>query len=149
MTKFTAVKTYEAFNLIARAREPLLLVGRGIRIANAMDELEAFIHATGLRCVTTYLGKDCGCSTFGVIGIKGNEYANGLLKECDTLLVLGASLPIAQIGYEPEFFFQRKVIVVNIEEPNKLCKPILFIQDDVRKFFYEYQQLLRTPEWEP
>jgi acetolactate synthase-1/2/3 large subunit len=149
MTKFTAVKTYEAFNLIARSRQPLVLVGRGVRIANAMEELEAFLDATNLSCVTTYLGKDCGCSTFGVIGIKGTELANNLLKECDTLLVLGASLPIAQIGYEPEFFFQRKVIIVNIEEPNKFCKPVLFIQADCREFFYEYHQLLRSPTFEP
>ena len=148
MTKFVAVKTFEAYRLITHARKPLVLAGRGIRIANAMQELEAFLEMNHLCVVTTYLGKDCTTSSFGVIGIKGREEANQMLKESDVLLVLGASLPIAQMGYEPEFFFQRQVIIVNIEPPNKLTKPMLFIQADVKEFFYEFGQFLRVPQLE-
>ena len=147
--KFTAAKTYEAWSLIARAQSPLVVVGRGVRIANAMEELSAFLKQAKLPVATTYLGKDCTCDSLGVIGIKGNKEANEKLFSSDVVLVLGASLPVAQIGYDPKKFFDRKVIIVNIETPNKLCKPTLFIQADVREFFYEFGQILRVPQFEP
>lgn len=148
MTKFVAVKTFEAYRLISHARNPLGIAGRGVRIANAMDELSAFIHQTGMRFVTSYLGKDCLESSFGVIGIKGAESANEYLKKADVVLALGTSLPIAQVGYEPDLFYQRQVIIVNIEPPNKFAKPILFIEADLKEFLYEYNQFLRSPQLE-
>jgi acetolactate synthase-1/2/3 large subunit len=148
MMKFVAAKTFEAWGMISRAKSPLALIGRGVRIANAIEELDAFITRTKLPVVTTYLGKDCYLKSRGVIGIKGCEEANYLLGKSDVLLVIGASLPIAQMGYEHEKFFERKVIIVNIEPPNKLTTPALFIQADCKEFFYEHNQILRTPQLE-
>ena len=149
MMKFVAAKTFEAWRMITRAKNPLVLVGRGVRISNAFEELNSFIKQTKLPVVTTYLGKDCYLKSHGVIGIKGLESANKLLSESDVLLVIGASLPIAQMGYEYEKFFKRKVIIVNIEKPNVLTKPALFIHADCKEFFYEHTQILRTPKLEP
>ncbi len=143
------LKIYEAWKMVSNANKPLILVGKGIRISNTLDELKSFVNETGISVVNTFLGKDCFIDSVGTIGIKGNETANKLLFNSDVLLVLGASLPIAQIGYTHQNFSARKLIVVNIEKPNCFIKPTLFIQVGLKEFFYEYNKFLQRIEFEP
>jgi thiamine pyrophosphate-dependent acetolactate synthase large subunit-like protein len=98
----------------------LLLVGNGCRKYNSL--LQKFIKKHKPIIVTTFLAKDLCPTSIGCIGIKGNPEANDTLYSSPKVLVLGASLNIAQIGWNAERFNDRDITVVNIEEPNKLVR---------------------------
>lgn len=116
----------------------LIIAGRGIRIANAVDRFVEFAKYTYLPIVTTILGKDLLDDSLskGTIGIRGT--ANHLVDKATNLIIIGASLPIAQIGYDYKKFNKKNIVVVNVEKPNSLvrCK---FIKKDAYEFLLNWE----------
>ena len=112
----------------------LIIAGRGVRIANGVEELIALSHKTNIPIATTFLGKDLLENSVGTIGIKGNPEAKELLEKAEIVLAIGCSLPIAQMGYDYERFNARNVIVVNIEPPHEKVKYYKYIQMDAKEF---------------
>lgn len=98
----------------------LIIAGRGIRLAGAIEELR--YYSLTRRVVTTLLGRDCLESNWsiGTIGIKGT--ANEILDSFDEIYFVGCSMPIAQLGYDLEIWKTRKIFSVNIEPPNGIIR---------------------------
>jgi thiamine pyrophosphate-dependent acetolactate synthase large subunit-like protein len=118
----------------------LIIAGRGVRIANAIPELIKLSHRK--MVVTTILGKDLLDSMFsrGTIGIKGT--ANHMIEWADKITVIGASLPVAQIGYDLNDSFRNKqVTIVNVEKPNNLIKA-KFIKMDAKQYLTKWLKQL-------
>ena len=106
---------------IEKSERPLILVGGGIRLANAGDELIKFVEATQIPVVATLMGLDAvaglGELSLGFIGSYGNRWANEALKDADLLIVLGSRLDIRQTGSSVEQFKAEKVIIrVDIDD---------------------------------
>jgi acetolactate synthase-1/2/3 large subunit len=131
-----------AVRLIEEAKRPVILAGQGIRIAGAIPELLAFADTYQIPIVTTFLGVDIIASNHpryvGRIGIKGTRAGNLALQNSDLLLIIGTSLPIAEMGYDcTEFAREAKKIAVNIESASYQRDSIsldLFIQGDAKVF---------------
>lgn len=86
--------------------KPILLVGNGVRTANAVDLLRDFARKTNIPVLTTMIGVDIAQDDLhiGFIGTHGNRVANMILNECDLIISIGARLGIRQAGRDPKNF---------------------------------------------
>ena len=100
---------------IQNSRKPLILVGGGVVLDRATDELESFVKETQIPVVATLMGIDSAAKieslNLGFIGSYGNRWANDALKNSDLLIVLGCRLDPRQTGASIEEFKKDKIIV--------------------------------------
>ncbi|BCW53635.1 acetolactate synthase I/II/III large subunit [Arthrobacter sp. StoSoilB19] len=80
--------------LLAGARRPLILAGRGAHLAGAREELRELADRLGALTAGTALALNLlnGEGYLGVAGGFGTDTAAGLMGEADVVLVAGASL---------------------------------------------------------
>ena len=81
--------------LLAGARRPFLLAGRGAWLADAGDALGRLADATGAVTASTTLARGLfpdGRYDLGVTGGFGQEHAMALVRRADVAVVFGASL---------------------------------------------------------
>jgi len=121
---------------------PLLLAGQGVRISGAVESLLKFVERYRIPVVTTYLGVDLIDSRHplyvGRIGIKGDRAGNFAMQNSDLLIIIGTSLPVAEVGYEyAQFARGARVVVVDIDESSHKKKTITIdqlITGDAKEF---------------
>ena len=109
----------EVFSLVNSAiknsRKPLILVGGGVVLDHATNELESFVENTQIPVVATLMGIDSAAKinilNLGFIGSYGNRWANDALKDSDLLIVLGCRLDPRQTGASIEEFKKNKIII--------------------------------------
>ncbi len=129
---------------IENARRPILLVGRGVRVANARNSLNRFIEKTHIPVVTSLLGVDLidfdSQNRVGFIGSYGNRWANIALGSADLILAVGSRLDIRQTGADTEFFKSKKIyqVDVNRDEFNFRLKNTVGIWADAKAFFEDF-----------
>lgn len=123
------------------SKKPLVLVGRGIRTAFAIELFIEFIEKYNLPVVTTLLGLDVipynHPNRIGFIGAYGNRWANYALSNCDVLIVLGSRLDIRQTGADVKSFQNnKKIFHVDIEkaELNNRLKNCCILESDLKEF---------------
>ena len=100
-------------------KKPVLLVGNGVRNANASQLVYKFAKKTNIPVVTTMNAVDLAQDGigFGFIGTYGNRIANMMISECDLLISIGARLGLRQIGNKKELFAPKaKLIRVDIDQ---------------------------------
>ena len=135
---------------IKSASRPVILAGQGIRISGAIDRLLKFASKYKIPIITSFLGVDIIDSNYpqyvGRIGIKGDRAGNLAMQNADLLIVVGSSLPVAEIGYEYcQFAREAKIVVVDIDissHKKNTVKINLLIQGDAKKFIEKITQLL-------
>lgn len=93
--------------------KPVLLVGNGVRSADAVDLVYEFADKTNIPVLTTLNGVDIAQDNIhiGFIGTHGNRVANMILDECDFLISVGARLGIRQVGRNPIRFASKADLV--------------------------------------
>ena len=86
--------------------KPILLVGNGVRTADAVGLVHEFAQKTNIPILTTMNGVDLaqGDLHIGFIGTHGNRVANMILNHCDLIISVGARLGIRQVGRDPHNF---------------------------------------------
>jgi acetolactate synthase-1/2/3 large subunit len=138
---FDDVRVKQIVQVIRSSSRPVVLVGGGVRLSKAQDELLKFIHKTGIPVVTSLLGLDAFShndqSFVGMIGSYGNRYANLAIANSDLILALGTRLDTRQTGTKPETFARvAKIVHVDIDpyELNNKVKADFSINSDVKKF---------------
>ena len=104
----------EAQLLLANAKQPVLYVGGGVGMANAVDELRDFAQKTAMPMVTTLKGigtLDPDHQQFlGMLGMHGTKAANVAVQQSDLLLVVGARFDDRVTGKLDAFAVNAKVI---------------------------------------
>ena len=72
----------------AKYKKPILLVGSGVRMANALDLVHSFVRRTNIPLLTTMNAVDLAPEEFhiGFIGTHGNRIANMIINECDLII---------------------------------------------------------------
>ncbi len=99
---------------LRRAERPLILVGGGVRSAQAVDLLRSFVDAAHTPVVNSLMGVDVlpydHPLRVGLIGSYGNRWANLAIGRADFLVVLGSRLDIRQTGADTEAFRQGRTI---------------------------------------
>lgn len=127
--------------MIKASTRPIILIGGGIRIANASNELEELTEITGIPVVTTLMGIDAidhyNKYHIGFIGAYGNRYSNFAVANSDLLIVLGSRLTSRQTSTMTNSFARNaKIVHVEIDETelNRKIKEDLSIRCDLKLF---------------
>lgn len=139
-------------NELRTAKKPLLLLGRGIRVAEVTKEIKKLIDDLNIPVVLSLNGIDIipynNPNRVGFIGSYGNRWANYALGVCDLLLVLGSRLDLRQTGSDISTFSKgKKVFHIDIEkgELNNRIPAFATLHADLRQFF----QILALEEISP
>jgi acetolactate synthase-1/2/3 large subunit len=113
--------------LLGKAKRPLIVAGQGVRISKSIKEFGLLTKKLRVPVVLARLGVDLlpysNEFNMGLGGIRGNKFANSLMKSSDFVLVLGARLSVPFVGQKLDAFGSgAKIAVVDIEEA-ELKKP--------------------------
>lgn len=115
----------EAAQLINAARRPFALVGQGVELGNAQEELLAFLEKADIPCGATLLGlSDIPTGhrlNKGMLGMHGNLGPNVKTNECDVLIAIGMRFDDRVTGNLETYARQAKIIHLDIDpaEVNK------------------------------
>lgn len=121
-------KVKEAAELIDAAKKPLLLFGQGVIIANAEDELKAFIEKTGIPAAWTLLGLSALPTdhplNVGMLGMHGNYGPNIKTNEADLIIAVGMRFDDRVTGKVSSYATNAKIIHMEVDpaEINKIVK---------------------------
>lgn len=111
-------KTAQALSLLRFAKRPLILIGGGVRLADAEDELERFVNKTALPTVKTLMGFDIRTTTeIGFSGNYGGFAANLAVQSADVILALGTRFAKRQVGKDiKQYAPNAQIIHVDIDD---------------------------------
>lgn len=123
-------------------KRPILLVGNGVRTANAADILHDYARKTNIPILTTMNGVDLaqGDLHIGFIGTHGNRVANMILNECDLIISIGARLGIRQVGRIPKNFAPKADLIRCDIDEYELSRDI---KKDEEKFHSDARDFIR------
>lgn len=122
--------------------KPILLVGNGVRTADAADMIVEFAHKTNIPVLTTMNGVDLAQDDIhiGFIGTHGNRIANMILNECDLIVSVGARLGIRQVGRYTENFAPKADLVRADIDEFELSRNI---KENEKKFHTDARDFMR------
>lgn len=117
-----------AADLINQAKKPLALVGQGVILGNAEEELKVFLKKGNIPAAWTLLGSSAMPTDFelnkGFLGMHGNVAPNMKTNECDVLIAIGMRFDDRVTGDLARYAKQAKIIHLDIDfaEINKNVK---------------------------
>lgn len=128
----------EAAQLINLSSKPMILVGQGVILGNAENELREFVEKSGIPAASTLLGLSALPSdhplNVGMLGMHGNYGPNIKNRDCDLLIAVGMRFDDRVTSDPAQFGINAKVIHLEIDpaEINKVIYADVAIQGDVK-----------------
>lgn len=117
----------KAADLINSARKPMALVGHGVEIAGAQEELRTFLEKADIPAGKTLLGLSALPTDHpldvGMVGMHGNYAPNVKQQECDVLIAIGMRFSDRVTGRLDRYAKQAKVIHLDID-PSEIDKNV-------------------------
>lgn len=108
-----------AAELINYAKKPLALVGQGVELGNAQEELKAFLEKANIPAGRTMLGLSALASNHplnvGMLGMHGNLAPNLKQQEADVIIAIGMRFSDRVTGNLKTYLKQAKVIHLDID----------------------------------
>lgn len=132
-------KVEEAAKLINEAKKPFLLVGHGVLLSDAQQELIALSEKAGIPMASTLLGLSAVPNNHplyvGFLGMHGNYGPNIKTNECDVLIAVGMRFDDRVTGDLKKYATQAKVIHIEIDpsEIDKNVKTTVAINADAKQ----------------
>ena len=109
----------QAADLINAAKKPLALVGQGVELGNAHEELKAFLEKANIPAGRTMLGLSALASNHplnvGMLGMHGNYAPNLKQQEADVVIAIGMRFSDRVTGNLSTYLKQAKVIHLDID----------------------------------
>ena len=142
----------EAAELINNAKKPLALVGQGVELGNAQEELKAFLEKADIPAGRTMLGLSALPSNHplnvGMLGMHGNYAVNLKEQECDVLIAIGMRFSDRVTGNTKTYAKQAKIIHLDIDksEIDKNVKTDLAVIADCKESLPAITALLNKNE---
>ncbi|MGC6233144.1 acetolactate synthase 2 catalytic subunit [Hafnia paralvei] len=144
----------QARELLAKARKPMLYVGGGVGMAQAVPALRDFVNATGVPAVVTLKGLGAPDANhpcyLGMLGMHGTKAANLAVQQCDLLIAVGARFDDRVTGKLNAFAPHAKVIHMDIDpaEMSKLRQAHVELCGDLNRMLPALSQPLSIGEWQ-
>lgn len=117
----------EAVALIDGAKKPFVLVGQGVELGGAQQELLDFVEKADIPCGCTLLGLSAMPSGHrlnkGMLGMHGNLGPNVKTNECDVLIAVGMRFDDRVTGDLATYARQAKVIHLDVD-PSEIGKNV-------------------------
>ena len=109
----------QAAELINNAQRPLALVGQGVELGDAQEELKTFLEKADIPAGRTMLGLSALPSdhplNVGMLGMHGNYAVNLKEQECDVLIAIGMRFSDRVTGNLKTYAKQAKIIHLDID----------------------------------
>ena len=112
-------------DILSGSRRPVLVAGNGVHVARAHEQLQQLAEMWGMPVATSYKGKSAIAETHplsvGMVGTYGQDVANRVVGDADTVIVVGALLRSQETVRErPDIFDPRRqrVVQIDIDERN-------------------------------
>ena len=143
---------HQAADLINEAERPLVLVGQGVELGNAQNELRAFIEKAGMPAGCTLLGLSALPTDHplnkGMLGMHGNLGPNINTNKCDVLIAVGMRFDDRVTGKISTYASQAKVIHFDIDpaEIDKNVKTDVAVLGDCKDTLAAVTELLKPAE---
>lgn len=148
--KVTSVRSYnpypelepqavaEAAALINSAQRPLALVGHGVELGGAQEELARFLERADIPAARTLLGLSALPSdhplSMGMLGMHGNYAPNVMEQRCDVLIAIGMRFSDRVTGRLDTYARQAKIIHLDVDasEINKNVRSDIAVVGDCK-----------------
>ena len=143
----------EARQMIAHAKQPMLYVGGGVGMAQAVPALREFIAVTQMPATCTLKGLGAVDADYpyylGMLGMHGTKAANLAVQACDLLIAVGARFDDRVTGKLNTFAPNANVIHMDIDpaEMNKLRQAHVALQGNLNTLLPALQQPLKIDAW--
>lgn len=144
----------QAYSLLSESQKPMLYIGGGVGMAQAVPALRAFIDVTQIPTAVTLKGlgavpADNALYT-GMLGMHGSKTANLAVQECDLLIAVGARFDDRVTGKLNTFAPHAKVIHMDIDpaELGKLRQAHVALQGDLTQLLNALQQPMNIAAWQ-
>ena len=146
----------QAAELINNAKKPLALVGQGVELGNAQEELKRFLEKADIPAGRTMLGLSALPSNHplnvGMLGMHGNYAVNMKEQECDVLIAIGMRFSDRVTGNVKTYAKQAKIIHLDIDrsEIDKCVKTDIAVVADCKESLPALTELIKKnkdQEW--
>jgi len=109
-------------DLLLEAKDPVMVIGRGVHVSRAYEQVRELAEAIGMPVATSYMGKSGIAEThdlaLGTMGAIGQKTANDKVTGADLLLAVGTCLaPDNTKMLSPDFINpeRQKIVQIDIE----------------------------------
>lgn len=110
----------QAAELINAAKRPMALIGQGVELGNAQEELAGFLEKADIPAARTLLGLSALPSNHplnvGMLGMHGNYAPNMKTLECDVLIAVGMRFSERVTGELSTYARHAKIIHLDIDK---------------------------------
>ena len=148
----------QAVQWINASRKPLVIAGHGVTLAEANEELSAFVIKAGLPVATTMMGLSCVPSDhpnyIGCVGMHGSHAPNRMTQQADLIIAVGMRFSDRVTGNRAGYARNARVIHIDLDqvEIGKAIKADLPLVGDAKQVLSalctdELQCQSRTAWW--
>ena len=137
-----------AAELINQSVKPLMLVGQGVELAGARQELLALCEKAQIPFGQTMLGLSAAPTghplNMGMLGMHGNLAPNVMTNQCDLLIAVGMRFDDRVTGDLHTYAKQAKVIHFEIDpsEVGKIVKPNVAVLGNCKQTLAQVTELV-------
>ena len=131
-------------SLLKTAKNPLVIVGKGIAYADASGEMQQFVETTGIPFLATPMGKGVISDYHELSSARARSY---VLQNADVIFLCGARLNwILHFGLKPRFRDDVKIIQLDSDplEMNTNVTSSVPLCGDAKTILTQLNQALKT-----
>jgi acetolactate synthase-1/2/3 large subunit len=153
--KASTKKYLQAMEFLREARNPVVLIGGGVLLGKATEELRTFIEKTRIPVTSTLMGLSGFPGThplwLGMLGMHGTYYANMAISRCDLLITMGVRFSDRVTGKIETFADKAKIIHIDVD-PSSINKNVVVdlpIVSDVKAALQQINHMLAEQRLNP
>jgi acetolactate synthase-1/2/3 large subunit len=109
----------EAQKMLLKAKKPLIIVGGGVILGKASEELRTFARKFQIPVVSTLMGLGAFPASdplwTGMLGMHGAYYANMAVSQCDVLMAVGVRFDDRATSKVDAFAPHAKIVHIDID----------------------------------
>ncbi len=113
---------------LSKAHKPIICVGGGVILSDAVDEIREFSKKNNIPVVSTMMGIGVMPSNdplyFGMVGNNGKPYANRAMNEADLIIMVGARVADRAIS-QPDLVLEKTTLIHIDVDPAEIGKNAL------------------------
>ena len=141
----------QAFEMIRKASNPLIIAGNGAIRRRASRQLRAFCELTGIGVVSTFMAKGCvdkdADYCLYTVGLQGNDYMYHAIDKSDLIITLGYDM----VEYHPKLWnpdADETIIHIDFQpaEVDENYRPSLEIVGDLAHTMWMLNERVRTAD---
>jgi len=128
----------EAVHIIDNAKKPFMIIGQGVLLSEAQQEIQELAEKANIPVAATLLGLSAFPSDnelyYGMVGLHGNYAPNKMTNQCDVLIAVGLRFDDRVTSSLDKYAKQAKIIHIEIDpaEIGKNVIPAIPINSDAK-----------------